>query len=69
MRDWSNYLKQAADNLERLTKESPSVWEVLENSKSDEIIDGLNFIYRNADDPDSIRNEANHLIKILKERG
>jgi len=34
MRNWANYLDQAAQNLERLTKESPSVWEVLDTKES-----------------------------------
>lgn len=70
MKNWAEYFEKAAESLKRLTEEPlPSVWDALEKSKVDPIIDGLNFIYRNAGDANSVQNEADHLIKVLRERG
>jgi hypothetical protein len=69
MRNWIDYFDKASASLKKLTDEPlPNVWEALAKSKVDPVIEGLNFIYRNADDADSVRSEADHLVRVLKER-
>ena len=69
MRNWIDYFDKASASLKKLVDEPlPNVWEALAKSKVDPVIEGLNFIYRNADDVNSVRSEADHLVRVLKER-
>jgi len=69
MNNWIIWLEKAGMSLQKqLDEPIPNVWEALEKAKKDELVDGLNYIYRNAGDSNSVQDMANHLVKMVKER-